>query len=69
MEVPPSLVRCKGALCSDGNSLGAAGIPCSGTVLIQIIDMREAHYDEGFQELLSILRNEAQPSATIYARS
>jgi len=33
---------------------------------LRIIDMREARYEEGLRELLSILRDEPQPSATIY---
>jgi hypothetical protein len=33
---------------------------------LRIIDMREAHYEDGLRELLSILRDEPQPSATIY---
>ncbi len=33
---------------------------------LRIIDMREARYEESLRELLSILRDEPQPSATIY---
>lgn len=33
---------------------------------LRIIDMREERYEEGLRELLSILRDEPQPSATIY---
>jgi len=33
---------------------------------LRIIDMREAHYEDGLREFLSILRDEPQPSATIY---